>query len=74
MNTQEFEELWITLNELYDANRFIEYIELSSAAIESAIELGMYKKQSCYYAIAVQAISKQVICKFLLVYLRSIAN
>ncbi|MFJ3387980.1 diguanylate cyclase [Lysinibacillus sp. NPDC086135] len=44
MNTQEFEELWITLNELYDANRFIEYIELSSAAIESAIELGMYKK------------------------------
>ncbi|MGE7926492.1 tetratricopeptide repeat-containing diguanylate cyclase [Lysinibacillus xylanilyticus] len=44
MNTQEFEELWITLNELYEANRFIEYIELSSVAIESAIELGMYKK------------------------------
>ncbi|MFF2177819.1 GGDEF domain-containing protein [Lysinibacillus sp. NPDC058147] len=44
MNTQEFEELWITLNELYNANRFIEYIELSSAAIESAIALGMYKK------------------------------
>ncbi|MEX3745578.1 tetratricopeptide repeat-containing diguanylate cyclase [Lysinibacillus xylanilyticus] len=44
MNTQEFEELWITLNELYNANRFLEYIELSSAAIESAIELGMYKK------------------------------
>ncbi|MGY3189446.1 tetratricopeptide repeat-containing diguanylate cyclase [Lysinibacillus sp. TE18511] len=44
MNTQEFEELWITLNELYNANRFLEYIELSSAAIESAIELGMYKE------------------------------
>ncbi|MCL1694525.1 MULTISPECIES: tetratricopeptide repeat-containing diguanylate cyclase [unclassified Lysinibacillus] len=44
MNTQEFEELWITLNELYEANRFIEYIELSSAAIESAITLGMHKK------------------------------
>ncbi|MEY9979587.1 diguanylate cyclase [Lysinibacillus sp. RC79] len=44
MNTQEFEELWITLNELYNANRFIEYIELSSVAIESAIALGMYKK------------------------------
>ena len=44
MNTQEFEELWITLNELYNANRFLEYIELSSTAIESAIALGMYKK------------------------------
>ncbi|MFJ6208533.1 GGDEF domain-containing protein [Lysinibacillus sp. NPDC092081] len=44
MNTQEFEELWITLNELYNADRFIEYIEISSAAIESAIALGMYKK------------------------------
>ncbi|KOY80618.1 GGDEF domain-containing protein [Lysinibacillus macroides] len=44
MNTQEFEELWITLNELYNANRFLEYIEISSAAIESAIKLGMYDK------------------------------
>lgn len=44
MNTQEFEELWITLNELYNANRFLEYIELSSAAIESAIMLEMYDK------------------------------
>jgi len=44
MNTQEFEELWITLNELYNANRFLEYIELSSAAIESAIMIEMYDK------------------------------
>ncbi|KOS60137.1 GGDEF domain-containing protein [Lysinibacillus agricola] len=44
MNTQEFDELWITLNELYNANRYLEYIELSSAAIESAIALGMYNK------------------------------
>lgn len=39
MNAQEFEELWITLNELYNADRFLEYIEISSAAIESAIKL-----------------------------------
>ncbi|MFJ7732607.1 diguanylate cyclase [Lysinibacillus sp. NPDC097231] len=44
MNTQEFEELWISLNELYNANRFLEYIELSSAAIDSAIALSMYDK------------------------------
>ncbi|WP_155590775.1 tetratricopeptide repeat-containing diguanylate cyclase [Lysinibacillus cavernae] len=44
MNTQEFEELWITLNELYNADRFLEYIEISSVAIESAIKLGMYDK------------------------------
>src|SRR5574337_566900 len=44
MNVQEFEELWITLNELYNADRFLEYIEISSAAIESAIKLGMYDK------------------------------
>lgn len=44
MNTQEFEELWITLNELYNANRFLEYIEISSAAIDSAIKLGVYDK------------------------------
>ncbi|WP_431811115.1 tetratricopeptide repeat-containing diguanylate cyclase [Lysinibacillus sp. FW12] len=44
MNTQDFEELWITLNELYNADRFLEYIEISSTAIESAIELGMYDK------------------------------
>lgn len=44
MNAQEFEELWITLNELYNADRFLEYIEISSAAIESAIKLEMYDK------------------------------
>lgn len=42
MDKQEFEELLITLNELYSANRFLEYIELSSTAIDHAIFLGMY--------------------------------
>lgn len=44
MDLQEFEELWITLNELYSANRYFEYIELSSVAIESATALEMYDK------------------------------
>ncbi|MFJ7666819.1 diguanylate cyclase [Lysinibacillus sp. NPDC097195] len=44
MDLQEFEELWITLNELYSANRYLEYIELSSVAIESATELAMHDK------------------------------
>lgn len=42
MNKQEFEELLITLNELYSANRYLEYIELSSAAINHAYDLEMY--------------------------------
>ncbi|TKI53760.1 GGDEF domain-containing protein [Lysinibacillus mangiferihumi] len=44
MDLQEFEELWITLNELYSANRYLEYIELSSPAIESANALALYDK------------------------------
>lgn len=44
MDLQEFEELWITLNELYSANRYLEYIELSSVAIESATALALYDK------------------------------
>ncbi|KOS68683.1 diguanylate cyclase [Lysinibacillus contaminans] len=44
MDKQEFEELFITLNTLYSANRYIDYIELSSAAIDSAYVLGMYDK------------------------------
>ncbi|MFJ5763759.1 diguanylate cyclase [Lysinibacillus sp. NPDC093210] len=44
MDLQEFEELWITLDELYSANRYLEYIELSSAAIESANALALYDK------------------------------
>lgn len=42
VDKQEFEELQITLNELYNANRYLEYIELSSAAIDHAYDLGMY--------------------------------
>lgn len=42
MDKQEFEELLITLNELYSANRYFEFIELSSAAIDHAYDLGMY--------------------------------
>ncbi|MGE7090537.1 diguanylate cyclase [Lysinibacillus sp. NPDC048646] len=44
MDTQEFEELLITLDELYSANRYLEYIELSSAAIDSAYTLALYDK------------------------------
>jgi len=44
VDLQEFEELWITLNELYSANRYLEYIELSSVAIESATALALYDK------------------------------
>lgn len=42
MNKEEFEELFITLHELYSANRYLEYIELSSAAIDSAYALDMH--------------------------------
>lgn len=42
MDQQEFEELLITLNELYSANRYLEYIELSSAAIDYAYVFEMY--------------------------------
>lgn len=44
METQEFEELMITLDELYSANRYLEYIELSSAAIDNAYALALYDK------------------------------
>ncbi|WP_107949118.1 tetratricopeptide repeat-containing diguanylate cyclase [Lysinibacillus parviboronicapiens] len=44
MDTQEFEELMITLDELYSANRYLEYIELSSAAIDNAYALALYDK------------------------------
>ena len=42
MNKEEFEELLITLHALYSANRYLEYIELSSAAIDSAYALDMH--------------------------------
>lgn len=44
MDAQEFEELLITLDELYSANRYLEYIELSSAAIDSAYAMALYDK------------------------------
>ena len=42
MSEQEFEELLITLNELYSANRYLEFIELSKPAIEYAYDLKLY--------------------------------
>ena len=42
MDKQEFEELLITLNELYSENRYLEYIELSNTVIDHAIFLGIY--------------------------------
>ncbi|MFJ7736214.1 diguanylate cyclase [Lysinibacillus sp. NPDC097287] len=42
MDREEFEELFLTLDALYSANRYLEYIELSSVAIDNAYALGMY--------------------------------
>ncbi|MFJ7953881.1 GGDEF domain-containing protein [Lysinibacillus sp. NPDC096418] len=42
MVREEFEELLLTLKALYSANRYLEYIELSSAAIDNAYALEMY--------------------------------
>ncbi|MEG0450369.1 MAG: GGDEF domain-containing protein [Lysinibacillus sp.] len=44
MDQQHFEELFITTQELFNTNRFLEYIELSDAAIEFAYELERYDK------------------------------
>ena len=44
MNKEEFEELLISLHALYSANRYLEYIELSSTAIDSAYTSGMHEE------------------------------
>lgn len=42
MDRKEFEELHTTLKALYSANRYLEYIELSGAAIDHACDLEMH--------------------------------
>ena len=44
MAREEFEELFLTLDALYSANRYLEYIELSSVAIDNAYALGMFEQ------------------------------
>ena len=44
MSEQEFEELLITLKELYSANRYLDFIELSKPAIEYAYDLKLYDR------------------------------